>query len=153
MGVKMSETNEIIGKIIDKSMKEGDTWKKYSFKIEKEDGKSISLGFFVKDEEQEKLANQFKEETTAKFYYYDTESNGIIYHNITKIEAISGQKTTAFAPTKVGELERQKLIVRQSCLSNALKYFEILKDIDKVEQFSPIQVKTIAEEFEKWVLR
>ena len=160
----MGETMEVIGTIEDKSSKEGDNWTKHTFKIEKEDGKGITLGMFVNEGEEakESLAKQFKKGMSAKFFYYDQEKDGVVYHNIINIQANSAPteevadssaKATAKAPTYVGELERQRLIVRQSCLSNALKYFDILKSTGDIKDFSQIQVKDVAAQFEEWVWR
>jgi len=86
----MSETKEVIGTIEDKSSKEGDNWTKHSFKILKEDGRSMTLGLFTgkDDNEKKELAKQFKKGMRAKFNYYDTEKDGVIYHNINNIEAL-----------------------------------------------------------------
>ncbi|MAG76413.1 MAG: hypothetical protein CL811_06585 [Colwelliaceae bacterium] len=45
----------------------------------------------------------------------------------------------------------QRLIVRQSCLSNALKYQELIKGPDTVIKLK--NVRAVAKEFEEWVYR
>ena len=160
----MSETKEVIGTIEDKSSKEGDNWTKHSFKILKEDGRSMTLGLFTgkDDNEKKELAKQFKKGMRAKFNYYDTEKDGVIYHNINNIEALetpieevadASANAAANAPTFVGELDRQRLIVRQSCLSNALKYFEIAMPDSQNESLTSEMITKKAEQFEEWVWR
>ena len=160
-GYKMTDAKEIIGNIIDKSMKELSSeqgeYLKYSFKIRKDDGRDMTLGFFAKEKEQETLAKKILLNMRIKFVYSDSQKGDFIYHNIQTMEEVKGD-APAIPPKSIeistsgyqsfSDFDRQKLIVKQSSLSNALKFFEIRSE---TKDYFPDDILQLAEKFNDWV--
>jgi len=144
------EDKQVIGTIIDKSFSTGKgsrgPWTKFSFKVQKDDDKTITLSTFDVE-----LAKKFEAGNVASFTYTDNENNGKTYHNIKAIEAVNSTAKETRPMSSGGEQERKRLIVRQSCLSNALKFVELTGI--KVGVKDERSVLELAEIFEKWVWR
>lgn len=146
----MDETNSVVGIIEEVLVTEGENskgniWIRFAYKVKKDDGKIIKLTTFDR-----KLGDKFKEGMKAKFTYKDNTDGMYTYHNILSMEAVDASTVTLNTPNMGdGGLERQRLIVRQSCLSNALKYWEM----KKLETLPVEQILKVAEQFENWVFR
>jgi len=146
------EQKEIEGLIIGKESKQGTgsrgPWEKVSFKVEKANKTNMSLSIF-KNKDTEELIGKYPLGVYAKFTYTDTKDGTFTYHNIVKIEDTIMEEKVPLISDASPETDRQTLIVRQSCLSSALKFWEVKEFRDVTKE----QVCTVAEHFEAWVLR
>ena len=148
------EEKRIEGKIIDKSMKEGEKWERYSIVLEHSNG-TMNLSYFPKAEEEKVQIRMLKIGQNVDFRYYDTQKDNITYHNILSFSVVevesSEPEQKSEHKTFYGNDEfRQRLIVRQSCLAQAIKFCESVKD---QKEINPSKVKELAEDFERWVWR
>lgn len=89
------QTRKVIGQIFDKKIDEKDLWTKYSFIIKTNNGKSMTLGLFIKDNEKEDerlrkeaLIKDFKKGDNAEFEFYDKKSGNTTYHNIIDMKEV-----------------------------------------------------------------
>ena len=89
------QTRKIIGQILEKKIDEKDLWTKYSFIVKTNNGKTMTLGLFIKDAEKENerlrkeaLIKDFKKGDTAEFEFYDKTDEKTTYHNIIDIKDV-----------------------------------------------------------------
>ena len=92
----MQQTRKIIGQIFDKKIDKKDKYTKYSFIVRNEQGKSITLGLFISNKDNESarlkkegLAKDFKKGDNAEFIFYDKTGGNTTYHNIVDIKEVS----------------------------------------------------------------
>lgn len=138
------QTSKVVGQIFDKKIDEKDLWTRYSFIIKTNNGRTMALGLFIKDNEKENerlrkeaLIKDFKKGDTAEFEFYDKKSGTTTYHNITNIKEIVKEEEPklAFDELKTANEEynivtldknidlraetREMAIFRSECFNNA----------------------------------
>ena len=87
------ETRKLKGQIFEKKLEEGTNWNKWSFIIKTSEGKTMTLGLFMSNNDQEEvklkkgvLVKDFKKGDYGVFTFKDVAKAGVTYHNIINIE-------------------------------------------------------------------